>query len=311
MSSMEARWRKPTVHAAWFWLMLVVIGCAWGATGPFSKLAVSSGHNPIGISFWNTAVCAGAMLVILLVTRRRLPLARRHLIFYMVCGFLGTAFPNVLSYTAYGHLPVGVIQIIIALVPIATLMLALPLGMEKPDAKRLIGLLLGVLAVAMIVLPDASLPDPEMAGWVALPVCVSLAYAGENLYIAKSRPAGCDALTTLAGLSWGAVLQLLPAMILADAWFPLLPPGPPELAIFAIAALHLCAYFGYIWLIGRAGPVFASQVGYFVTASGVLLAMAIFGERHSLWIWGALALMFAGVTLVKPKQEMDEQAYSI
>jgi drug/metabolite transporter (DMT)-like permease len=62
------------------------------------------------------------------------------------------------------------------------------------------------------------------------------------------------------------------------------------------------AYFGFIWLIGHAGPVFASQVGYVVTASGVLLGMAIYDERHSAWVWAALALMFAGLALVKPRQ---------
>jgi drug/metabolite transporter (DMT)-like permease len=62
------------------------------------------------------------------------------------------------------------------------------------------------------------------------------------------------------------------------------------------------AYFGFIWLIGQAGPVFASQVGYVVTGSGVVLGMIVYGERHSPWIWAALALMFAGLALVKPRR---------
>jgi drug/metabolite transporter (DMT)-like permease len=30
--------------------------------------------------------------------------------------------------------------------------------------------------------------------------------------------------------------------------------------------------------------------------------MLFYGERHSPWVWAALALMFAGLTLVKPKR---------
>jgi len=35
---------------------------------------------------------------------------------------------------------------------------------------------------------------------------------------------------------------------------------------------------------------------------GVVLGMIVYGERHSPWIWAALALMFTGLALVKPKR---------
>ena len=75
-----------------------------------------------------------------------------------------------------------------------------------------------------------------------------------------------------------------------------------EQAVLASYGLHIFAYFGFVWLIARAGPVFASQVGYVVTGVGVGLGMAFYGERHSLWIWLALALMMIGLTLVRPKE---------
>jgi drug/metabolite transporter (DMT)-like permease len=161
---------------------------------------------------------------------------------------------------------------------------------------------MGAVAVGLIVLPDASLPEPGQAAWVALPVIVSLAYAAENIYIATARPAGVDALTILCGLFWGALIQLTPFVLASGAWFDITRLGPPEQAIIAISVLHIGAYFGFIWLIGQAGPVFASQVGYVVTASGVILGMLIYAERHSPWIWAALALMFGGLALVKPKR---------
>ncbi len=292
-----------TLHRpAILWLALFVIGLGWGITGPFSKLAVSTGNHPIGVTFWNTVIGAAVLTTALLLSGRRLPLGRRHLVFFLICGFLGTALPNSLSYTAYRHLPVGVISIVIALVPMATLLLALPLGIERPDPRRLAGLGMGAVAVGLIVLPDASLPEPGQAAWVALPVIVSLAYAAENIYIATARPAGVDALTILCGLFWGALILLTPLVLASGAWFDITRLGPPEQAIIAISVLHIGAYFGFIWLIGQAGPVFASQVGYVVTASGVILGMLIYAERHSPWIWAALALMFGGLALVKPKR---------
>lgn len=287
---------------ATLWLALVVIGVAWGITGPLSKLAISTGNHPIGVTFWNTAIGTAVLTPVLLASGRRLPLDRRHLIFYLICGLLGTALPNTISYAAYKHLPVGVISIVIALVPMATLLLALPLGIERPDLRRLFGLGLGAVAVLLIVAPETSLPEPGLAAWVALPVIVSLSYAGENIYIAAAKPPGSGPLTVICGLSWAALILLTPATIASGAWVDITRLGPPEQAIIAISALHICAYFGFIWLIGQGGPVFASQVGYVVTGSGVVLGMIVYGERHSPWIWVALALMFAGLALVKPRR---------
>jgi len=289
--------RRPALP----WAVLAAIGIAWGSTGPLSKLAVSAGNHPVGVSFANTAIAALVLTTARIVTRRPLPLGRRHVTFYLICGLLGTALPNSLSYTAYRHLPVGVMALIIALVPMTTLLLALPLRLEPPEPRRLAGIALGLGAVAMIALPETSLPDPSQAAWIVLPVIVTLCYAGESLYIAAARPAECDTLAVMCGLSWAALALLLPVNAFFDGWVDIFRLGPPELAILAISAIHIFAYFGFIWLIGHAGPVFAAQVAYVVTGSGVALGMIVYGERPSAWVWGALAFMFAGLTLVKPR----------
>ena len=100
-------------------------------------MAVSTGNHPIGVTFWNTLIGAIVLTPILLLSGRRLPLDRRHLVFFMICGLLGTALPNSLSFTAYKHLPIGVVAIVIALVPMSTLLIALPLRIERPDRRRL------------------------------------------------------------------------------------------------------------------------------------------------------------------------------
>jgi hypothetical protein len=81
-------------YPALMWLALLVIGLGWGATGSFSKLAVSTGNHPIGVTFWNMAIGAVVQTALLLFSGRRLPFDRRHLVFFVTCGFLGTALPN-------------------------------------------------------------------------------------------------------------------------------------------------------------------------------------------------------------------------
>ncbi|MEM1160958.1 MAG: DMT family transporter [Pseudomonadota bacterium] len=284
------------------WIALLLVGIAWGGTQVLSKLVVEGGHHAIGISFLATAVGAAILAGYIVLTRQALPLGRRYLLFYAIAGALGTALPNALSYEAMRHLSVGVVSIVLALVPIMTLLLALVLRMERPDPVRLAGLGLGAVAVLVLVVPEASLPAPDQAIWVALPVLSCLCYALENVYIAKSRPENLAPLQVMCGLFWAALIMLLPTVWISDTW---MIPGAFDGSEFALVAMtlgHIGAYSGFVWLIGRAGPVFAAQVAYVVTLTGVFMGMAIFGEAHSAWVWLSLVMMMAGLTLVRPRE---------
>lgn len=282
------------------WIVLFLCGLSWGATGPLSKLAVSTGHHPVAITFWSVLIAALVFSIVLILRRERPRFSPFAIVFFLGCGFLGTAFPNSISYEAYRHLPIGVNVMILSLVPMATLLIALPFGVEKLDGRRALGLGLGVVAVALITLPSTSLPSSEIAIYVALPVLVSVSYAAENIWIARLQPRGMSTLTVMWGLSMGGLILLAPVTFGLGVLFDITVLGPAEIAVVASSIVHICAYFGFVWMINRSGPVFASQVGYIVTATGVLLGMAFFDERHSAWVWAALALMMVGLSLVKP-----------
>ena len=54
-------------------------------------------------------------------------------------------------------------------------------------------------------------------------------------------------------------------------------------------------------MIKSAGPVFASQTAYVITLAGVGWGMILFAETHSLYIWTALLLTLAGISMVGPR----------
>lgn len=47
--------------------------------------------------------------------------------------------------------------------------------------------------------------------------------------------------------------------------------------------------------------MFAAQVGYVVTVTGVLFSLLILGERYAGPVWAALLLILAGLALVRPR----------
>ncbi len=155
----------------------------------------------------------------------------------------------------------------------------------------------------MIILPDTSLPNPGMVGWVFVALIAPLAYAGENIYIALRRPADSNPYALLCGMLTAASLLLLPVVLATGGWIPLESlDGEIIVMILALSMVNIVGYVTFIELIRMAGVLFAALMAYVVTISGVLWGVIIFGESHSAWIWAALALLFAGVALVNPRK---------
>ncbi|MEM1352218.1 MAG: EamA/RhaT family transporter, partial [Pseudomonadota bacterium] len=88
-----------------------------------------------------------------------------------------------------------------------------------------------------------------------------------------------------------------------------IPPGDlastPGFALLGASVAHTLVYAGYVWLVGRAGPIFAAQVSYLVTGFGLLWAKQILSEAYPPAVWFALAFIFSGMYLVQPRQKAE------
>lgn len=290
----------PKVRA---WAVLIGAGAFWGLTFTLMKIASENGAHPLGLSFWNAALGALGLLAINLLRRRPVPVQPRYLKFYAITSLLGTSVPGAAYFYAAVYLPAGVLSISIAVVPMLTFLAAAALGLDRWSVMRASGVVLGIASVCLIVLPETALPDREAAPWMLAALLAAGCYTAENIYLTLRRPSEIDPFTLLIGMFAMASIMMIPVVYLADAFVPLqFPFGRMELSIIAMTVINAAAYGSFIYLVGVAGPVFASQMGYLVTLSGVAWGILIFSEVHSGWIWGALLLMIAGLALVQPRE---------
>ncbi len=295
---------RPGAFAA-----LLAVGLAWGLSTPLVKIGVEGGFAPLGVLLWQLCLSVALLGGWLGLRRVRgtdpgplVPLRPAEARLYAAVAGLGIVGPHWISYTALGHLPAGVISIIVSMVPLFALPLALALGMERFRPQRALGLALGAMAVALLVVPQASLPGAAAAGFVLFAMLTPLCYAMEGAYVAgrASRHAG-PLQTLLGGSTLGLVVVAPLAFVSGQAVTPWAAWGPAAAAVALSGLVSPLAYAGYVTLLRTTGPVFAAQVAYLVTASGMLWAMTLLGERYSGWIWAALALLFAGLFLVQPR----------
>ncbi len=288
---------------------LIVIGVVWGVTIPLSKYVVTAGYRHFGIIFWQLVVCTVLLTSWLAMRGRALPLTRAALARYLFIALFGTILPNAGTYIAQERLPAGLVSVCFALIPMLALPLAITVRLERPEPLRLLGILAGLVGILLIVLPDASLPDHAALLFLPFALAASLCYAIEATGLGKFGAAGLDPAQLLAGSSVVGILLALPAAVLTRSW---ITPGQGALqvdvALVGVAAIHTLAYAGYIWVVGRGGAVFAAQVSYLVTGSGVVWSMVLLGERYSLWVWAAIAVVFLGLFLVQPRPEREDFA---
>lgn len=282
--------------------LLLGLGAGWGMTQPLGKIAASTGHPAFGLIFWQLVTCIVVLGGLTLARGRGLRWRARDLRFFTAVALLGTVIPNFTFYTSIARLPSGIMSIIISTIPLIAFPVNLALGTESFDRRRLLGLGLGLLGVLMIALPRSSLPDPAMMAFLPVAMVGPLCYALENTYVARAGLGSLDAISAMLGVSCVAAL-LVGLMMLGTGQAYLPGLTMPDAALAGSSALHALLYATFVWLAARTGAVFASQSAYVTTLSGVIFAMLLLNERPSPWIWAALAVLLAGMTLVKPRAQ--------
>lgn len=285
--------------------LLALIGTLWGFFYVLIKTGVNGGVTPMNYLFWFLLGSGTVLLGIGAVRGVRPRLGRAHLSYYFRIGLIRFTLANLIFYTVTGKVPVGVLAVVMAFTPIFTYALSLVARADRLDALRLTGILCGFAGVLLILLPKASLPDPSLVPWVLLgfgaPLMHALAYV---LLSEKSRPPDSESIGLACGTLYAAAAMTL-VMALAFGEFRLLAPPftAGELALIAHFLLAGFNFYAIFELIRIAGATYMSQSSFVAVGSGGLFGIVIFGERHSLWIWGAAALILIGLALVNARQK--------
>jgi drug/metabolite transporter (DMT)-like permease len=282
--------------------LLLFMGLIWGLALSVSKIAGINGGHPIGLALWQVSV-AGTMLLIFAVFSGKLPPMRRDVLrFNLICGATGVAFPAIALFWSALMLPAGIVAISFASMPLFTYLLSVMFGLESGAARRLAGVFIGLAAISLLVLPEGALPSPDLAPWVLLALAASVSMSIENFVAGGYRPKNVGSLQLSCGRQYGAAVFLLPLALVSGTFVSLDGGwGTLHTAATATGVISGVAYTCLLYVINSSGPVFASQTAYIITLAGVGWGMLIFDERHSVYIWLALALTLVAIALVSPR----------
>lgn len=291
----------PDKRSAWLpgFLANAVI---WGSSFIFIKIAVERLH-PTWVAAGRLGAGAVALLVILMLTKTRLPADRRLWFHMLLPGILGTAVPFALF--AYGEERVS--SIVAGIWNATTALWVLPFAVlvyrtERFTMRAAVGLALGFAGVLIVLgfwqAQAAGLIGQLMCGAAALCYGISIPYL--KRYVIGS--------TTASGVSLAAVQVIIAAVASTLAALVLSGP-PPSLATWGwdvIGSILALGVFGSavafalnMQVIKVAGASTAAFVTYLVPVVAVLLGIVVLGESLTWNLPVGAAIVLFGVAIAQ------------
>lgn len=280
------------MEATWRWTSITAIApVAWG-----SNYYVTRELLPADAALWGGAIRALPAGVLLLVVCRQWPRGawwwRAALLGAMNVGAFFA-----LIYLAAQRLPTSVASTIMAVSPVALMLMAWALVAERPRLVPLAGAAVGIAGVALMLLGGGGAVDA--VGVAASVTAMVMSAAGYVL--AKRWGGGVDVLASTAWqLVAGGLLLLLPALLVEG--------GPPAVDAgaglgFAYVIIVCTAVAFAAWFAGlrHLPAATVGLVGLLNPVTGVLLGTLVAGEvltwRQALGI----ALVLGGIVLGRSK----------
>lgn len=280
--------------------LIITAGVIWGGVFSLVLLAASEGAHPLGISVWQVIITALIFVVYRLLIKKPI-FQRGNLGHYTLLAIVGISFPSLSYYYAASHLTAGILSISISAIPLFSYIIMLVLKVERIVIRRVFGIVFGMIAILLLVIPDQGLSSEDANLWILLAVFCAFSYAIEGVYIEHKVNPKIDVSELLCGSNIVAILMMVPVGL----WLGVTEPvtwliTPSGYGVIGAAIGTGLAYALYFYAIKIAGAVFTSQCAYIITISGVFLGIIFYGEEHSIWIWIAVAVSLIGLALVKP-----------
>ena len=269
---------------------MLALGAIWGASYLLIKIGLR-GFSPAMVAFLRVALAA-LVLVALAARRRALGGFRSQLGWVVLISLAQVAGPFVLIAAGEQSISSSLAGILVSSAPLFTAVLAIWFDHEeRAEGLRLVGIVLGVIGVALLLGVDLSGSGDALLGGLAV-LLSGLGYAIGGL-LAKHKLASRPPIGVAAWVLGAATVLLLPGAALGA---PSSDPGlGPVAAVATLGVLGTGIAFAIFYeLIATVGPSRTFIVTYLAPAFAVVYGVTLLDETVTVATIGGLALILTG-----------------
>jgi drug/metabolite transporter (DMT)-like permease len=274
------------------WVLFIVMSALWGLPYLLIKVAVAE-LEPSLLVFLRLAMAAVVLVPIAIAAHAFRGITRRWRRLTVI-AVIGIVLPFLLIAYGEQHITSSLAALLIASDPLFIVVLALAFdASERPGGLRLIGLILGLVGVAVLFGLDVGGDALGVVGG-AMVLGAAVCYAVSALLV--------KTLSDVPRLGSVTVTLGMAAVVLAPVGLLHLPshaPGPATVASVLTLGL-VCtalAYVLYYTLIADAGATRASIITYLNPAVAVLLGVLVLGEPVTPGTLAGFGLILLGCAL--------------
>ncbi|WP_432284438.1 DMT family transporter [Aminobacter sp. BA135] len=296
--------RLPVSYAARSPLILLALcGLVFATRIMISKAALNAGMQPFQLALVANVGAGMVLLPLLAASGQGIPRQRSHILLYLVLGIISFTVPTVLGYYIVDRVGPAYTSTVYSLSPLLTMSFAAGLGIERMYIRRFAGILIGLAGMAALVQQQLAEIDFSQTVWVLLGIIVPACAAAGNIIRTAYWPKGSSALAFSCGILLSSSLMVA----LVAPFFE----APSSWVFFdrdilfwigCMVATSASSYLLNFRLQEIGGPVFFSQLGYWGTGFGVVLAAMLFNDVLTVLSVAGLAAIIAGGVLANRKR---------
>ena len=286
--------QSPTTR---HWAMLAYLTVFWGLA--FYLIAVGlRGLPPLTLVVVRLAVGAAALYPLMRWQGGRLPVEGAWWVRFALLAMLGNLVPFSLISWAETRITSGQAGLLMALMPISTVLLAhLFVAHEQITRRRLLGILLGFIGVGILVGADAvsALGGGQLLAQVAV-IAATLAYAVNAVY--TKRLPQIDTLVVATGSLLIGTVMLAPVALLLEQPWQQVPALDAVMAVLVLGVFSTgLATWVYFRVVSDCGPGFLSIINYMIPAVACVAGVAFLDEPAAWSQFAGLLVICAGIFL--------------
>lgn len=287
--------------------LLILLGIDWASGYAIAGYCMTHGVNPYGYAFWQSF---GPFIILLCIQtiRGELWLEKSGAVYALLCGVFGIVIPNLLIYFAAVHIPSGLLTVLANLSPIFTYPLALAFGDEKFSISRLLLILLGLIGVALIVIPNThSLTLDLGSAWLYLALLIPFSYAFSAVYLSRFHPGRGSVLNYALWMLMVSTLCVSPLTVIQQGYYPLNLHDLNSALILLEIFLSTLGYILLFVIIKMVGSVYYSLVNAIAVLTGVIYGYFIFQQQFSISTYlaiGIILLVIIGMTYTQYRNKL-------
>jgi drug/metabolite transporter (DMT)-like permease len=220
---------------------------------------------------------------------------------------LGNLIPFTLISWGQLHIASSQAGLLMALVPISTMVLAhFFVAYERLTAQRILGVLAGFAGVTALVGGEAlsGLGGASLPAQLAI-IAATFSYAVNNVY-SKRLPTHNGLVTATGSLIAGA-LVILPFCLALERPWELQVDAGPLLATIALGVFSTgLATWVYFVVVSNCGPNFLSLINYIIPALSFAAGALLLGEPVNSWQFVGLAAICSGIAISQHRRRPGE-----